>query len=76
MLAFYDCIYDQPNNCQALGVTQHGNSIEPKTLKKAGADTPLSRSLDLAACVRDALKQDRDIKFGEVSPAASTCPYN
>ena len=77
MVAFRSCLQNHGKKCERPQVNQHGQPIDPTLLKKVGEEATLSRlALELAACTRSALQEDRKIQFGAVQVALSVCPYD
>jgi hypothetical protein len=74
MIAFYDCLANDGKKCERPKLNQYNKPVEPAQVK--GEPTLRILALDLAACTRSALKKDRNIEFGEVRPAETTCPYD
>jgi hypothetical protein len=71
MIAFRDCLTG--TNCKRRSRNQYDKTLDSEI--KIESDLP-DLSLDLGACVRSALKKDRDIVFGEVTPVKTFCPYD
>jgi hypothetical protein len=75
-------------NCKRLDINQDSKPIDPKILAKLGDPILLNFSLELAACTRSALEDDRDIDFGELKTSddikmsensrkrSTVCPYD
>jgi hypothetical protein len=71
MISFYLCAFN--NGCSRRTVDQHNKLID----SQAVTGQPLQDlALDLSACIRDALEQDRGIQFGNIAPAETLCPYD
>lgn len=71
MIAFESC-FDEPHQCARSSQTQHNLPL-PANLKDANAS---NLSLELSACLRRALEEDRHIQFGNIAPAETKCPYD
>ena len=75
MISFYGC--HKSNDCQRRRVNQFNQPLEAATLgEKYGPPTLSNLSLELAACIRSALQEDRSIKFGNQKDALTSCPYD
>jgi hypothetical protein len=77
MISFESCLESRDRTCLRRQLNQHGTLLDPAALqRKYGRATPTNLSLELAACIRTALQQDRDIQFGNMTDAQTTCPYD
>jgi hypothetical protein len=71
MIAFYSCTLN--DDCSRRRVDQHNNPINGGQIDREPIE---NLALDLSACIRDALEQDRGIQFGNLAPAETKCPYD
>jgi hypothetical protein len=88
MVVFRECMLSNGKNCNRLDINQDSKRIDPKILAKLGYPSLLNFSLELAACTRSALEDDRDIDFGELKTSddmkvsensrkrSTVCPYD
>ncbi len=76
MITFRDCYISDENNCERPNKNQFGKPIEQSVLDNLGTHSLKQFSLELAACARTALEQDREIKFGHQRPPGTICPYD
>jgi hypothetical protein len=75
MIAFESCL--EQTGCIRRDHDQHGNLLTAETLAtKYGPAIRTNLSLELSACIRTALQQDRGIQFGNTANAQTTCPYD
>jgi hypothetical protein len=85
MVAFRHCLDDKGRDCTRPSVNQDAKLIDPQVIARLGKAGLLNLSLELAACMRSALQEDRgidlgDLKYGDVERDArrisSVCPYD
>lgn len=76
MITFRDCYISDEKNCARSTNNQFGKPIEQSVLENLGVPSLKQFSLELAACTRTALEQDREIKFGHRRPPGTICPYD
>ncbi len=75
MISFFLCY--KTSGCQRRSVNQLNLPLDAaKLLKKYGPPTLENLSLELAACIRSALQEDRGVMFGNQKDALTTCPYD
>ena len=75
MIAYRDCWRIGGKDCWRIKENQYGKPIDPAKLFNYGPPVPDNFSLELAACVRSALQEDRGIQCGHIKEAKTTCPY-
>jgi hypothetical protein len=71
MIAFGRCLDSATGTCKRPTQTQSGRMVQdlaPASL--------VNLSLELSACTRSALEEDRGIQFGEVKKSLTVCPYD
>jgi hypothetical protein len=75
MISFYHCYKE--SNCERVDTNQFDKHLDAAVLKKQyGEPTLENLSLELAACIRSALQDDRGIQFGNRRDARTSCPYD
>jgi hypothetical protein len=76
MIAVHNCLPDNAKMCVRPTKNQNNKDIDAKKLELLGQESLYEFSLELAACTRNALQDDREISFGKVQPAKTVCPYD
>ena len=76
MISFRNCLLHKGVDCSRLPNNQNGKPISQDLIEKLLEPTLLNLSLELAACTRTALQEDRKIQFGSVQEAITRCPYD
>lgn len=76
MVAFRDCWQSGGKNCERYKLNQFDKPIKQKVLDDLPEPNLKSLAIELAACTRSALQQDREISFGQVRSAETICPYD
>lgn len=77
MIAFHRCLPFSGEKCERPLKNQFKQDICPKKQFETYQAPVLSNlSLELAACTRAALQDDRKIQFGNQADATTSCPYN
>ena len=76
MMSFRSCLMQDGKNCEREEINQFGKPISKDVLKKLHDPLLLNMSLELAACTRTALEEDRGISLGATKQAAAICPYD
>ena len=76
VLSFRDCWQSKGRNCEREKVDQYGQPLKAPVVAELGATTLQDLSLEIAACIRSALQEDRKISFGNIKSAETTCPYD
>jgi len=74
MISFRRCLVMNNKECDRVETNQYQQPIAPVKLAIPAQLDNLS--LELAACIRSALQQDRKIQFGNVKNAETSCPYD
>ena len=76
MIVFGNCINGNGRDCVRSNTDKNDNPVLPEKLARYGPPTLRNLSLELAACMRSALQDDRDIQFGTKEFGTTTCPYD
>lgn len=83
MIAFYNCIPGTGRTCHRPAVNQFNQPVvlpaDEKDRQEVGSvkgPRLHNLALELAACTRSALQDDRKITFGAVANATTNCPYD
>jgi hypothetical protein len=74
MIAFRECLLRGGKNCIRTNLDQFEKPMPKETVDRLGPADLHHFSLDLAACVRSALQEDRKIQFGEAKSPDTFCP--
>jgi hypothetical protein len=77
MINFGRCVDLGGKDCfRLVKDDENGNPIPAERLALLGPRLIDNFSLELAACIRSALKKDRGIDFGKLADPRSDCPYD
>jgi hypothetical protein len=73
MVTFQNCLDKNGMNCGRQDVNLNDSRV--KSYVERYPAVPRNLSLELASCVRTALQDDREIRFGTLKPGTTVCPY-
>lgn len=76
MVTFRECLIKNGKNCKRGNENQNGQPISKAVSIKLDDPGLLNFSLELSACIRSALQEDREIQFGAKKDALTICPYD
>ena len=76
MIAFQRCLIKKGAKCKRVDVNEYDKPIDTKKLGAEAKPSLQNLSLEIGACTRTALQEDRKIQFGHVKSAITVCPYD
>lgn len=85
MVAFRECLLKKGVECKRPEISQDSKPISKEVLSELGEPILQNLSLELAACMRSSLQDERGIEFedltdmqmaGEVRKRSAVCPYD
>jgi hypothetical protein len=89
MVVFRECMLKKGKDCERQNVNRYGKPLDQAVVSSLGKPLLVNLSLELAACTRSALKEDRGIDFGgaigggvsklpseDLLKTVEVCPYD